>query len=386
MKVDAIKEIEIDRLIPYSNNARTHSDEQVAQIAASIKEFGFTNPVLVDGDNGIIAGHGRVQAARKLQLKSVPTIDLSYLTPVQRKAYILADNKLSLNAGWDVELLQGELAGLDALEFDLSLTGFSDSELAGFLDTNEGLTDPDDVPDVPDEPVTKLGDIYTLGNHRLMCGDSTSVDAMDKLMAGQKADMIFTDPPYGVNYDGGSKKRDKLIDDHVGTDIYTDSVPIMAMYCTGPIYTWYAGTKPKGLYNAVEAVGDIHSLIIWKKNNSTFNMGINYKQKHEPCLYWKPKNTTLKWSGGSKEDTVWEIKRESINNFHPTQKPVELSERAIGNHSVGLVLDLFGGSGSTLIGCERLNRNARIMELEPKYCDVIVKRWEDFTGKVAQRG
>ena len=386
MKVDAIKEIEIDRLIPYSNNARTHSDEQVAQIAASIKEFGFTNPVLVDGDNGILAGHGRVQAARKLQLKSVPTIDLSYLTPVQRKAYILADNKLSLNAGWDVELLQGELAGLDALEFDLSLTGFSDSELAGFLDTNEGLTDPDDVPDVPDEPVTKLGDIYTLGNHRLMCGDSTSVDAMDKLMAGQKADMIFTDPPYGVNYDGGSKKRDKLIDDHVGTDIYTDSVPIMAMYCTGPIYTWYAGTKPKGLYNAVEAVGDIHSLIIWKKNNSTFNMGINYKQKHEPCLYWKPKNTTLKWSGGSKEDTVWEIKRESINNFHPTQKPVELSERAIGNHSVGLVLDLFGGSGSTLIGCERLNRNARIMELEPKYCDVIVKRWEDFTGKVAQRG
>ena len=386
MKVDAIKEIEIDRLIPYPNNARTHSDEQVAQIAASIKEFGFTNPVLVDGDNGIIAGHGRVQAARKLQLKSVPTIDLSYLTPVQRKAYILADNKLSLNAGWDVELLQGELAGLDALEFDLSLTGFSDSELAGFLDTNEGLTDPDDVPDVPDEPVTKLGDIYTLGNHRLMCGDSTSVDAMDKLMAGQKADMIFTDPPYGVNYDGGSKKRDKLIDDHVGTDIYTDSVPIMAMYCTGPIYTWYAGTKPKGLYNAVEAVGDIHSLIIWKKNNSTFNMGINYKQKHEPCLYWKPKNTTLKWSGGSKEDTVWEIKRESINNFHPTQKPVELSERAIGNHSVGLVLDLFGGSGSTLIGCERLNRNARIMELEPKYCDVIVKRWEDFTGKVAQRG
>ena len=386
MKVDAIKEIEIDRLIPYPNNARTHSDEQVAQIAASIKEFGFTNPVLVDGDNGILAGHGRVQAARKLQLKSVPTIDLSYLTPVQRKAYILADNKLSLNAGWDVELLQGELAGLDALEFDLSLTGFSDSELAGFLDTNEGLTDPDDVPDVPDEPVTKLGDIYTLGNHRLMCGDSTSVDAMDKLMAGQKADMIFTDPPYGVNYDGGSKKRDKLIDDHVGTDIYTDSVPIMAMYCTGPIYTWYAGTKPKGLYNAVEAVGDIHSLIIWKKNNSTFNMGINYKQKHEPCLYWKPKNTTLKWSGGSKEDTVWEIKRESINNFHPTQKPVELSERAIGNHSVGLVLDLFGGSGSTLIGCERLNRNARIMELEPKYCDVIVKRWEDFTGKVAQRG
>jgi|TARA_R110001606_G_scaffold248662_1_gene396619 DNA modification methylase len=386
MKVDAIKEIEIDRLIPYPNNARTHSDDQVAQIAASIKEFGFTNPVLVDGDNGIIAGHGRVQAARKLQLKSVPTIDLSYLTPVQRKAYILADNKLSLNAGWDVELLQGELAGLDALEFDLSLTGFSDSELAGFLDANEGLTDPDDVPDVPDEPVTKPGDIYTLGNHRLMCGDSTSVDAMDKLMAGQKADMIFTDPPYGVNYDGGSKKRDKLIDDHVGTDIYTDSVPIMAMYCTGPIYTWYADTKPKGLYNAVEAVGDIHSLIIWKKNNSTFNMGINYKQKHEPCLYWKPKNTTLKWSGGSKEDTVWEIKRESINNFHPTQKPVELSERAIGNHSVGLVLDLFGGSGSTLIGCERLNRNARIMELEPKYCDVIVKRWEDFTGEVAQRG
>jgi DNA modification methylase len=216
-----------------------------------------------------------------------------------------------------------------------------------------------------------------------MCGDSTSIDAVEKLMAGQKADMVFTDPPYGVDYEGGSKKRDKLIDDHVGTDIYTDSVPIMAMYCTGPIYTWYAGTKPKGLYSAVEAVGDIHSLIIWKKNNSTFNMGIHYKQKHEPCLYWKPKNTTLKWAGASTEDTVWEIKREARNDFHPTQKPVELSERAIRNHSVGLVLDLFGGSGSTLIACEKTGRVCMMMELDPKYCDVIIQRWCDFTGKDA---
>jgi hypothetical protein len=201
MKVDAIKEIEVEQLIPYSNNARTHSDDQVAQIAASIKEFGFTNPVLVDGDNGIIAGHGRVQAARKLQLKSVPTIDLSYLTPVQRKAYILADNKLSLNAGWDVELLQGELAGLDALEFDLSLTGFSDSELAGFLDTNEGLTDPDDVPDVPDEPTACLGDVWILGRHRLVCGDSTDADVVAKCLNGVEPHLMVTDPPYGVEYD-----------------------------------------------------------------------------------------------------------------------------------------------------------------------------------------
>jgi|TARA_R110000824_G_scaffold3146_1_gene14545 DNA modification methylase len=382
---DKIERKKVAGLIPYARNARTHSDEQVAQIAASIKEWGWTTPVLVDESGEIIAGHGRVMAARKLNIDEIPTMTATGWSKAQKQAYVLADNQLPQNAGWDVDLLSVEMKDLDSEGFDLSLIGFDGDMLANMLvEETEGLTDEDAVPDVPDNPVTVEGDVWLLGNHRLMCGDSTSIDAVDKLMDGQKADMVFTDPPYGVGYDGGSKKRDKLIDDHVGTDIYTDSVPIMAMYCTGPIYTWYAGTKPKGLYSAVESVGDIHSLIIWKKNNSTFNMGINYKQKHEPCLYWKPKNTTLKWAGGSAEDTVWEIKREARNDFHPTQKPVELSERAIGNHSVGLVLDLFGGSGSTLIACEKLNRNARLMELDPKYCDVIVQRWQGFTGRQAK--
>ena len=381
---DYTEDTQVSDLIPYINNSRTHSDEQITQVAASIKEFGFTNPILIDDDNGIIAGHGRLLAARKLGMDTVPTITLKGLTDAQKKAYVIADNQLALNSGWDLDLLKIELENLQELDFDIELLGFDDDFIDGLLETEvEGLTDEDAVPEPPETPVTVLGDVWILGNHRLMCGDSTSIDAVDKLMDGKKADMVFTDPPYGVDYDGGSKKREKLVDDHIGTDIYTESVPIMAAYCNGPIYTWYAGTKPGGLYNAVEAIGDIHSLIIWKKNNSTFNMGINYKQKHEPCLYWKPKKTTLLWTGGSKEDTVWEIKREARNDFHPTQKPVELSERAIGNHSAGIVLDLFGGSGSTLIGCEKKNRQARLMELAPQYVDVIIMRWQNFTGKQA---
>ena len=375
---------EINSLIPYINNARTHSDKQIDLIAGSIKEFGFNNPILVDKENSVIAGHGRILAARKLNIKKVPVICLDHLTEAQKRAYILADNRMALDAGWDEELLKLELGELNDIDFDLSLTGFNEDELVGFLqETTEGLTDEDEVPDVPEEPVTVKGDLWILGNHRLLCGDSTSIDAVERLMDGQKADMVFTDPPYGVDYDGGSKKREKLKDDHDGTSIYTESVPIMAMFCDGPCYTWFAGTKPLGLYAAVEEYGKIHSLIIWEKNNSTFNMSIHYKQKHEPCLYWKPNGTTLKWAGPSTEDTVWKINRESRNDFHPTQKPVELSTRAINNHSVGLVLDLFGGSGSTVIGCEKTNRNCRMMELEPQYCDVIITRWQNFTGKQA---
>lgn len=379
-----VEYLPLKSLIPYALNSRTHSDAQVAQVAASIKEFGFTNPVLIDESNGLIAGHGRLLAARCLGMDVIPTIRLKGLTEAQRKAYVIADNQLALNAGWDLDLLKVEVDGLSELDFNVDLLGFDDDFLAKLMDEPvDGLTDEDAIPELQDDPITVEGDVWVLGNHRLMCGDSTSIDAVDKLMAGQKADMVFTDPPYGVDYDGGSKKREKLKDDHIGTDIYTDSVPIMAMFCNGPIYTWYAGTKPKGLYNAVEAVGTIHSLIIWNKNNSTFNMGINYKQKHEPCLYWKPTGKTLSWGGSSKEDTVWEIKREAKNDFHPTQKPVELSERAIKNHSVSIVLDLFGGSGSTLIACEKTARHCRMMELDPKYCDVIIKRWQEFTGQEA---
>jgi DNA modification methylase len=372
-------------LVPYARNARTHSDEQVNQIASSIKEFGFTNPVIIDEDNGIIAGHGRIMAANKLGINEVPCVQVNGWSQAQKKAYVIADNKLALNAGWDEQLLSLEFQDLQDMDFDLTLTGFTDDEIQNLYpdDLNEGLTDEDEVPEAPEKPVTIEGDIWILGNHRLMCGDSTDAGSVEILMNGEKADMVFTDPPYGVDYDGGSKKREKLKDDHSGTDIYQRVVPIIADYCVGPCYVWYADTKPDGLYGAVKLVGDIHALIIWVKNNATFNMNIQYKQRHEPCLYWKPKNKTLKWSGPSNEETVWEINREASNNYHPTQKPAALAERAIKNHKADNVLDLFLGSGSTLIAAEKTGRKCYGMELDPAYCDVIIKRWQDYTGQKA---
>ena len=392
MKVDAIKEIEIDRLIPYSNNARTHSDEQVAQIAASIKEFGFTNPVLVDGDNGILAGHGRVQAARKLQLKSVPTIDLSYLTPVQRKAYILADNKLSLNAGWDVELLQGELAGLDELEFDLSLTGFSDSELAGFLDTNEGLTDPDDVPDVPDEPTACLGDVWILGRHRLVCGDSTDADVVAKCLNGVEPHLMVTDPPYGVEYDASwradagvnknTKKMGKVLNDD-----QSDWTEAWALFPGSIAYIWHAGVQASTVAESLMANNFvIRSQIIWTKERFALSRG-DYHWQHEPC--WYAVKGTGHWCGDRKQSTVWSINaRENKGIGHSTQKPVECMKRPIENNSSPgqAVYEPFSGSGTTIIAAEMTGRVAHAIELNPAYVDVAVKRWEDFTGEVAQRG
>ena len=387
----------VERLKPYEHNARTHSPEQVAQIAASIVEFGFTNPILVDGKDGIIAGHGRLLAAKDLGLPEVPVLVLDHLTPEQKRAYVLADNQLALNAGWDADLLRIELQELEAQEFDLSLLGFSDEELSELLPEVEQLEaeeqgDPDDAPEPPADPVSKPGDVWLMGNHRLLCGDSTNIQHVERLMDGKKADMVFTDPPYGVNYEGGhfhsgdvniKRKREKLAND-ADDQIYADVIPLIASFCDGPCYTWFADTKPLKLYQAVEAVGQIHALIIWHKINATYAaINAQYKQRHEPCLYWKPKGSTLRWCGASTEATLWEMKRDPTNNFHPTQKPVELAERAIGNHKAQTVLDLFGGSGSTLIACERVRRHARIMELDPAYCDVIVKRWEDFTGNTA---
>jgi DNA modification methylase len=382
-------------LTPYARNSRTHSDEQIAQIAASIKEFGWTNPILIDGEKGIIAGHGRLKAAMRLGLEEIPAIELSHLTEIQKKALIIADNKLALNAGWDNELLSLELEELELEGLDLSLTGFGEEEISALKPevVNEGLTDEDAVPEPPPEPITKPGDIWILGKHRLMCGDSTSVDAVDKLMQGKKADMVFTDPPYGVNYEGGhfhsgdvniTRKREKLVNDN-SDQIYADVIPVIASFCDGPCYTWFADTKPLKLYQSVEALGEIHALIIWHKTNATYAaMNAQYKQRHEPCLYWKPKGSTLRWCGASTENTLWELKKDGKNSFHPTQKPVELSEKAISNHDAKVVLDLFGGSGSTMIGCEKTGRSCRMMELDPKYCDVIVKRWEEFTGQKAR--
>lgn len=390
-----VETIDIEILIPYARNSRTHSDSQVAQIAASIKEFGFTNPVLIDGDGGIIAGHGRVMAARKLKLTEVPCIRLAHLTETQKRAYVIADNKLAMNSGWDNEMLKLEFAELTDEGFDLDLIGFSEEELAEILQDpeqlTEGLTDEDATPDLPEEPTTKVGDIYILGNHRLMCGDSTSIDAVDKLMDGQKADMVFTDPPYGVDYDGGhatEKRRTKLENDDK-TLMYAGALPIayMASKDGAALYLWFADRFAKDVLTALDECNfQVRTWIIWNKNLAQFGaIGAQYKPKHEPCIYAFKKGKAPFWNGPNNEVTVWDVKRHSKNEFHPTQKPVELPVRALENSSKGgdIILDLFGGSGSTMIACEKIGRHARVMELDPKYCDVIVKRWEDFTGKKA---
>ena len=379
-------------LVPYARNSRTHSPQQVDKIAASIREFGFLNPIIVDGANGIIAGHGRVLAAQKLGLDTLPTIEASHLTEAQRRAYVIADNRLALDAGWDNEMLKVEIADLKAADFDLSLTGFNPDEIANFLvDPTNGLTDPDAVPDAPAVPVTVEGDVWLLGRHRLMCGDSTSVDAVDKLMAGWKADMVFTDPPYGVSYTGGlqdkgnglkGNTRQMIKNDDV--DLYEDAVLIASQYCVGPVFMFYADTVPFGLYRGIEKVGgSIVALLIWKKKGGYGALGASYKPNHEPCIIWKTKGSNLNFIGSTSETRIWEEDKDGQNRLHPTQKPVAIPERAIRNHKAATVLDLFGGSGSTLIACEKTARDCRMMELDPKYCDVIVKRWQDFTGQQA---
>jgi DNA modification methylase len=368
---------QITDLLPYINNARTHSDEQVAQIAASIKEFGFNNPVLISDDGSIIAGHGRVIAATKLGMNEVPCVELSHLSETQRKAYILADNKLALNAGWDNALLSLELEELKSLDFDITLTGFTADEVnALMLEVVEGQTDEDAVPDVPDEPVTKLGDVWLLGRHRLMCGDSTSIDAVDTLMAGQKADMVFTDPPYNVAFNGRSGKHDVIKNDNLPVaefEQFIDEV-CQTIKAVDPkaYYIWCNWN----FYGVLQGKLDYKTCIVWAKN--VFGMGNGYRHQHEFCLFNGKIDEVVK-----NESDLWEIKKDT-NYVHPTQKPVALSVRAFGNHIKLLnVLDLFGGSGSTLIGAEQTGRNCFVMELDQKYCDVIIKRWQDFTGKEA---
>ena len=384
----------VNTLIPYANNSRTHDDAQVAQIAASIKEFGFRNPILVDGV-GIIAGHGRLLAARKLGLEKVPTIDCSDMTETQKKAYIIADNKLAMNSGWDIDLLSLEISQLDTDGFNLELLGFDSKELDELLapEVVEGLTDEDAVPDVPDEPKTKLGDIYILGNHRLMCGDSTSLDQIEKLLDGEMADMAFTDPPYNVDYGNSNNPRhksrqimnDKMNDDDWDTFV-NDYITALLTYCHGNIYIAMSDKELGHMQLTFEKLGGKWaSFIVWVKDRLVLS-GKDYHSRHETILYgWKDGVSDRQRVEDRTETDVWEIKRPSNSELHPTMKPVELVERALTNSSKSknIVLDLFGGSGTTMIACEKLNRKAYIMELDPKYCDVIVKRWEDFTGKQA---
>jgi site-specific DNA-methyltransferase (adenine-specific) len=388
-----IKEVAVDKLIPYAKNSRTHSVEQVAQIAASIKEFGFRNPILVDGV-GIIAGHGRLLAAQKLGLDKVPTIDCSDMTASQKKAYIIADNKLAMNAGWDNEFLTLELKDLENEGFDLSLTGFDDKELDALLNViegTEGLTDEDDVPDTPIEPKTKLGDIYILGNHRLMCGDSCSVTDMQKLVNDRQVDMWLTDPPYNVAYEGKTKDALTIQNDSMDNegfrqflrDAYVTADTVMKAGAV--FYIWHADSEGYNFRGAANDAGwKVRQCLIWKK--STMVMGRqDYHWKHEPCLYgWKEGAGHL-WATDRKQTTVLEFDKPNRNKEHPTMKPVALFEYQMLNNTKGgdIILDSFGGSGTTMLAAEKNGRIAYLMELDPKYCDVIVKRWEDFTGKKA---
>jgi DNA modification methylase len=325
-------------------------------------------------------------------METVPCLRLGHLTDAQRRAYVIADNKLALNAGWDEEALAVEIERLLEDGFDLDLTGFGEDEISEFLkDETEGLTDEDEVPEVAGEVVSINGDIWLLGDHRLMCGDSTSIDAVEKLMDGQKADMVFTDPPYGVGYTGGlqnsakglrGNSRDMIKNDDI--DLYEEAVTIASLICNGPVFMFYADTVPFGLYRGIENVGgDVVALLIWKKKGGYGALGASYKANHEPCVIWKPKGAKLNFIGSTTETRIWEEDKEGVNKLHPTQKPVAIPERAIRNHQANVVLDMFGGSGSTLIACEKTNRKCCMMELDPKYCDVIVKRWQDFTGKKA---
>ena len=365
-----IKNVGIETLIPYVNNSRTHSDEQIAQIAASIKEFGWTNPILVDGENGIIAGHGRLMAARKLGYKEVPVIELSELTDTQRKAYIIADNRLALNAGWDNEMLTIELNDLLADGFALDILGFDPKELDALLEPEviEGLTDEDAVPDVPDEPTTKIGDIYQLGNHRLMCGDSTFIDDVEKLMQGTYPDLVHTDPPYGMN----AVSKSSVLKKNYKIDILGDDNPDVAKDAFNLIYGLYPEAKHIwwGANYYCSALPDSECWLVWDKNNG--------QSDQTDC--------ELAWANFRSVVRQFTQASEKTNRVHPTQKPVSLMEWIIKRFKLSskTIADFFGGSGSTLIAAEKNNIQAFIMEFDPKFCDVIVKRWEDFTGKKAQ--
>lgn len=383
----------VNELIPYINNSRTHSEEQVNQIVASINEFGFTNPLLIDEKDNIIAGHGRLLASKKLKMEEVPCIVLSGLTEAQKKAYIIADNKMALNAGWDEELLKVELENLKELDFDLELTGFNVDELDDIFQAEEEQEIVEDDFDIepPEEPKAKLGDIYQLGNHRLMCGDSTKLEDVEKLMNGNKADMVFTDPPYNLETKGGCKGEIGKALRKQGNDIefifnfepqeFLNVLPTVFnnnlnayIFCNKDLLPTYLNWAVDNKYS--------YNVLIWKKPNA-IPIGDSHRPDIEYMLLFR-KNAI--WNNGLKDvnySRCLEFSRET--GLHPTMKPIKLitNEMQISSNINSNVLDLFGGSGSTLIACEQLNRNCYMMELDPKYVDVIIQRWETFTGEKA---
>ena len=384
-----------DVLLPYARNSRTHSDAQVAQIAASIREFGFTNPVLVDGDNGIVAGHGRVMAAKQLGMAEVPTISVGWLTEGQRRAYVIADNQLALTAGWDEAVLAQEVAWLQGENFNTDLLGFDADFLDGLLAeqdaTSTGLTDQDDAPAVQANAITQPGDVWVMGKHRLMCGDSTSADSVNTLTLGGGIDMLLTDPPYNVAYEGKTAdaltiQNDSMSDASFRTFLRDAFAAADAAMKPGAVfYIWHADSEGFNFRGACQDVEwKVRQCLVWRKNSMVMGRQ-DYHWRHEPCLYgWKGGAGHL-WASDRKQTTILDFDRPTRSLEHPTMKPVALFEYQLLNNTKGgdLCLDLFGGSGTTLIACEKNGRYARVMELDPKYCDVIVRRWQAFTGKRA---
>ena len=384
---ERFEKVYIDKLVPYVRNARTHSKEQILQLRASLREFGFVNPVIVDKDLNIIAGHGRIMAAKEEGYKEVPCIFAEHLTEAQKRAYIIADNRLALNAGWDVEMLSVELADLEGSDFDISLLGFDEGELNKLLGDIEGIEDDDfDVDaELNKAAMTKLGDLWLLGKHRLVCGDSTKEDTFTLLMDGKQANLTVTDPPYNVNYEGtaGKIKNDNMDNDTFYTfllDSFTNIEKIMAKDAS--IYVFHADTEGLNFRKAFTAAGFyLSGTCIWKKQSLVLGRS-PYQWQHEPVLFGWKKSGKHNWYSDRKQTTIWEFEKPKKNADHPTMKPVALVAHPILNSSLAncIVLDPFGGSGSTLIACEQTDRICHMVELDEKFCDVIVKRYIEQVG------
>jgi DNA modification methylase len=390
------KKIEISKLMPYENNARTHSEAQLNRIAESISEFGFINPILIDKEYGIIAGHGRMMAAKQLGIDKVPCLFVEHLSEEQKRAYIIADNKLALDAGWDYDILESEMKALQEMDFDLELTGFTEDEIAGIikLGTEEEYEDDFDPEEaLPEEAVTKPGDIWQLGEHILACGDSTNSEDMKRLVDDRVVDLIVTDPPYNVTYKGRTKKRREIENDHQPTDDFTAFLEATFKNMSewlkpgGVFYIWHADRMRKAFIEAMEGANlSMREVLVWIKNRMVFGPQ-DYHWQHEPCLYGWKDGATHYFIDDRTQTTVMQYDKPAKSIEHPTMKPIELIAKQIQNSSRTneVVLDPFGGSGTTLIACEHLKRKCLTMELDPRYCDVIVKRWEELTGQKAER-
>ena len=379
--------VAISKLIPYVNNARTHNTQQINKLRSSLREFGFINPVIIDREFNVIAGHGRIMAAKEEGINEVPCVFVDYLTEAQKKAYIIADNRMAMDAGWDEELLKVEIEALQAEDFDLSLTGFDEKELAGFFDTSDNAKEDDfDVDtELGKPPVTKTGDLWLLGNHRLLCGDSTKEKSYTLLMNGKKANLVVTDPPYNVNYQGtaGKIKNDNMENDKF-YQFLLDAFTCMekAMADDASIYVFHADTEGLNFRKAFSDAGFyLSGTCIWKKQSLVLGRS-PYQWQHEPCLFGWKKNGKHQWYSDRKQTTIWEFDKPKKNGDHPTMKPVALMAYPIQNSCMSncIVLDPFGGSGSTIIACEQTNRICHIIELDEKYCDVIVKRYIKQVG------